>query len=215
MDVLLERAQPVDVVLDGGWRLTAHVANVGLDHVDLSVDGAFELPGQLRWCGATIAWRTPGGAAQRRGMLVAHGRGMRLHSTEGPVNVQRRRFVRVPVEVTAAVIAEDRRLLTRTRDLSIGGMLLTTAETLGVHEHVRFAVELGDTTISGDGEVVRGTAEGSRAVRFEKLDPGAEQAISRFVAERQRSMALGHRHRRAALAAGELRRMDRAERARF
>ena len=72
MEVLLERDTPVDITLDGGWQITARVAAVGQDYVDLGpVDGPSQLPAQLRWCGATMAWKTRLGAAHRRGVLVA------------------------------------------------------------------------------------------------------------------------------------------------
>ena len=35
VEVLLERDTPVDITLDGGWQITARVAAVGLDYVDL------------------------------------------------------------------------------------------------------------------------------------------------------------------------------------
>ena len=190
MDVLLDRDQPVDVVLDGGWRLTARVASVGLDYVDLGpVDGALALPGELRWCHALVSWRTRLGAAHRHGVLVGGPAGLlRLHPIGAALKVQRRRFVRVPVELSTAVIAADRRLMTRTVDLSVGGMLISPADTLAIEDHVRFALDLGALTISGSGTVVRGDPAGLRAVRFEDLEGRSERALSRYVARRQREL---------------------------
>lgn len=190
MDVLLDRDQPVDVVLDGGWRLTARVASVGLDYVDLGpVDAPLMLPGDLRWCHAQVSWRTRLGAAQRHGMLVGGPDGLlRLHPLGAALKVQRRRFVRVPVELSTAVIAADRRLMTRTLDLSVGGMLISPADSLAIADQVRFALDLGELTISGSGTVVRGDADGLRAVQFEDLHGRAERALSRFVAQRQREL---------------------------
>jgi PilZ domain-containing protein len=193
VDVLLDRDQPVDVVLDGGWRLTARVASVGLDYVDLGpVDGAMALPGDLQWCHALMSWRTRLGAAHRHGVLVGGPQGMlRLHPIGAALKVQRRRFVRVPVDLSAAVIAADRRLMTRTLDLSVGGMLISPADTLAINDEVRFALDLGDVTISGSGVVVRGDSAGLRGVRFDDLHGRAERALSRYVAQRQRELIAG------------------------
>ena len=191
MEVLLERDVPVDVTLDGGWRLTARVTSVGREHVDLGpLDQPLRLPEQLRWCGATIAWRTRLGAAHRRGILVPGDRagGLRLHPIGDPLKVQRRRFVRVPAELAAAVIAPDKRLTTRTLDVSVGGMLVAPADTLTLEDTVRFALDLGAITISGDGRVVRGTAEGARGIRFADLQGRAERRLSHFVAQREREL---------------------------
>jgi hypothetical protein len=193
VDVLLDRDQPVDVVLDGGWRLTARVASVADEHVDLGpLDGPLKLPGELRWCMATMSWRTRLGAAQRRGVLVGGPDStLRLQSLGDPLRIQRRRFVRVPADLSAALIAQDRRLLTRTLDVSVGGMLVSPADTLAIDEPVRFALDLGPLTISGDAEIVRGTPEGARGVRFGPLQGAAERALSRYVATRQRELIAG------------------------
>jgi hypothetical protein len=191
VDVLLDRDQPVDVVLDGGWRLTARVAGVGLDYVDLAAieHGTLALPGELRWCNALMTWRTRLGAAHRHGVLVRGPEGLlRLHPIGAALKVQRRRFVRVPVDLSTAVIAADRRLMTRTVDLSVGGMLISPADTLAVDEDVRFALDLGELTISGGGRVVRGDPDGLRAVQFEDLQGRVERALSRYVAQRQREL---------------------------
>ena len=191
MEVLLERDQPVDVVLDGGWHLTARVASVAREHVDFApLDAPLALPGQLRWCGATVSWRTRIGAAHRHGVLVpAPSAGLlRLHPVGDPTKVQRRQFVRVPAELSTAVIAPDKRLTTRTLDVSVGGMLVAPADTLVLADTVRFALDLGDLTISGDGTVVRGGSEGTRGISFSDLQGRAERALSRYVAQRQREL---------------------------
>jgi hypothetical protein len=196
VEVLLEPDQPVDVMLDGGWHLTARVASVAPDHVDLGpLDVPLVLPGQLRWCGATVSWRTRIGAAHRHGILVpAPGAGMlRLHAVGDPIKVQRRHFVRVPAELSTAVIAPDKRLTTRTLDVSVGGMLVAPADTLVLDDTVRFALDLGALTISGDGTVVRGSAEGARSIRFSDLQGRAERALSRYVAQRQRELIRSQR----------------------
>jgi c-di-GMP-binding flagellar brake protein YcgR len=86
------------------------------------------------------------------------------------------------------VIAADRRLMTRTVDLSVGGMLISPADTLAIEDDVRFALDLGELTISGSGTVGRGDSAGLRAVAFSDLQGRAERALSRFVARRQREL---------------------------
>jgi hypothetical protein len=196
VEVLLERDHPVDVHLDGGWHLTARVNAVALDYVDLGpLDVPLVLPGQLRWCGATMSWRTRIGAAHRHGILVrAPEPGvLRLHPVGDPTKVQRRRFVRVPAELSTAVIAPDKRLTTRTLDVSVGGMLVAPADTLVLDDTIRFALDLGVITISGDGTVVRGSAEGTRGICFNDLQGRAERALSRYVAQRQRELIASSR----------------------
>jgi hypothetical protein len=194
VEVLLERDTPVDITLDGGWHITARVAAVGMEYVDLGpVDEALQLPAQLRWCGATIAWKTRIGAAHRRGILVsAPGDGiLRLHPVGDPMKVQRRRFVRVPAELSTAVIGADKRLTTRTLDVSVGGMLVAPAETLILDDVVRFALDLGAITVAGDGRVVRGTSDGARGILFCDLHGRAERQLSHYVAQRQRELIAG------------------------
>jgi hypothetical protein len=196
VEVLLERHVPVDITLDGGWHLTAQVTSVGRDHVDLGpLDAPLALPQQLRWCGATIAWRTRIGAVHRHGILVTGGEPghLRLHPVGDPMKVQRRRFVRVPAELSTAVIAPDKRLTTRTLDVSVGGMLVAPADTLALEDTVRFALDLGAITISGDGRVVRGTSEGARGILFCDLQGRAERQLSHYVAQRQRELIAGSR----------------------
>jgi hypothetical protein len=196
VEVLLERHVPVDITLDGGWHLTAQVISVGLEHVDLGpLDLPLQLPAQLRWCGATISWKTRIGAAHRRGILVGGTEtgSLRLHPIGDPMKVQRRRFVRVPAELSTAVIAPDKRLTTRTLDVSIGGMLVAPADTLTLEDTVRFALDLGAITISGDGRVVRGTSEGARGILFQDLQGRAERQLSHYIAQRQRELIAGSR----------------------
>lgn len=200
MELLLERHVPVDISLDGGWHVTAQVTAVGPEHVDLGpLDEPLALPAQLRWCGATISWKTRIGAAHRRGILVpgAEPGQLRLHPVGDPLKVQRRRFVRVPAQLSTAVIAPDKRLTTRTLDVSVGGMLVAPADTLALDDAVRFALDLGAITISGDGRVVRGTSEGARGILFADLQGRAERQLSHFVAQRQRELIASRRPTRA------------------
>jgi hypothetical protein len=191
VEVLLERDQPVDVLLDGGWHLSARVAAVARDYVDFApLDAPFTLPGDLRWCGATVSWATRIGAASRHGILVhlPEGDTLRLHPVGDPEKVQRREFVRVPAELSTAMICPDKRLTARTLDVSVGGMLVAPADKLVLDDHVRFALDLGALTIAGAGIVVRGDDEGTRGIRFAELQGRSERAISRYVAQRQREL---------------------------
>lgn len=187
---MLQRNVPVDIVIDGGWRLTACVTSVDDDHVELGpVEAPLALPGALRWCNATITWRTRTGAAYRHGVLVEAADGhLLLHPHGDPLRIQRRQFVRVPAELAAAVIGGHQRLVTRTLDVSVGGMLVASAEELELAQRVRFALDLGSLTVSGTGTVVRGTGEGARGLRFEDLQGRAERALSRYIAQRQREL---------------------------
>jgi hypothetical protein len=190
VELVLERGQPVEIVLDRGLCLTATVAAVGAAHLDLApVDVALALPAPARWCPATVAGCTPLGTVRHQGILTAAGeRTVRLTPVGEPLRVQRRAYVRVPAELAAAVIAADHRVVARTLDVSIGGMLLAAADPLAPGDRVRFALDLGTITVSGDGQVVRGSDEGARAVRFAELQGRVERAVARYVARRQREL---------------------------
>ncbi len=194
MDVLIEPNLAVDVTLDGGWHLPAIVASVTDDHVDLRIDSETmepaSMPGDMRFCRATIAWSTRMGTASRDGMLMAGPDGLlRLHTIGAAQNLQRRSHVRVPADLVAAVIGEDHRVVTRTLDISVGGMLLSPVTSIAPDQPVRFAISLGDVTVTGVGEVVRSTEDGAPAVRFSGLHDLAEQEISAYVERRRRELA--------------------------
>jgi hypothetical protein len=198
VDALLEPGLVVDVVLDGGWRRTASVVRATPEAVDLqSVGAALVLPGQLRWCSAALEWRAGTGAVRAAGVVHRTDDAdadLRLVPVAEPLKVQRRRFVRVPAELPAAVVAERaRRVLARTVDVSVGGMLLADATALAVGTAITFALDLGTATVSGGGRVVRATPQGARGVEFAELSAAGERTLARFVAERQRRrLALAH-----------------------
>ena len=54
---------------------------------------------------------------------------------------------------------------------------------------VRFAIGLGDITVTGVGEVVRSTPDGSPVVKFSGLHDLAEREIAAFVERRQRELS--------------------------
>lgn len=189
MDALLEPGLVVEIVLDGGWRRPAAVLAASPGSVELAPMGEpLVLPGQLDWCTATLEWRANEAAARTAGVLHrASATRLRMVPVSEPLRVQRRRFVRVQAELTAAVVAdESQRVLARTLDVSVGGMLLTNADDLAVGNDIRFALDLGGATVSGGGRVVRATPSGERGVEFSDLPTTGERMLSRFVAERQR-----------------------------
>jgi hypothetical protein len=189
VDALLEPGLVVDVVLDGGWRHPATVVATTKEAIDLGpIGGPLTLPGQLRWITATLEWRAAGSIARSSGVLTAAGSHLlRLTPSGEPLRLQRRRFVRVPAELSAAVVSDsEHKMLARTLDVSVGGMLLSHAEALRVGDAVRFALDLGGSTVSGAGRVVRATPDGDRGIEFDGLQASGERVLGRFVAERQR-----------------------------
>jgi len=189
MHDLLEPGVVADVVLDGGWRRHVHVSDSGSPIIVRPIEGGALLPGTLTWCPAALEWRVGHRAARLEGMLTAHEAGFALTPIGEPHTMQRRRFVRVAAEVPAALVAEDRRVVARTLNVSLGGMLLAGAPDLRVDESLQFALELGGQTVAGTGRVVRGAPDGSRGIMFEGLHGRAERTLARFVTERQRSLA--------------------------
>jgi len=188
----LDCGQRVHVQVDGGWHLTARVAALRPDVIDLTPDRTpVTLPGPGRWRVATITWATRLGAARRHGVLVVgeSGADLRLHAHRPAQALQRRDFVRVPAVLPAAIVAPDQRLVARTLDVSVGGMLLDT-DALTTTADVRFALDLGSLTVSGTGSVVRIDA-GVAAVRFAAVQGRVELALARFIAARQRELLHG------------------------
>lgn len=193
MDVLLEPNLAVEVMLDGGWHMSAIVASITEDHVDLRLASEMLevalLPGDLRWCRATISWHTRMGESRRDGMLMSGPEGLlRMHAIGRPQSVQRRAHVRVPADLVAAVIGDESRVVTRTLDISVGGMTLSPVDSVVPDQLVRFAIGLGDITVTGVGEVVRSTPDGSPVVKFSGLHDLAEREIAAFVERRQREL---------------------------
>lgn len=195
MHELLETGVVADVVLDGGWRRHVHVADSGDPILLRPIDGSLTLPGTLTWCPAALEWRVGHRAARLEGILTGTAAGFALTPAGEAHTIQRRRFVRVSAEVPAALVAVDpgqgaeRRVVARTLNVSLGGMLLAGAPDLRVDEPLHFALELGGQTVAGTGRVVRGAPDGTRGVAFEGLHGRAERTLARYVTERQRSLA--------------------------
>lgn len=170
MDVLLDATRPAAVVTDGP-----------------AAD--FALLEALERATAAVSRRTRAGAQRRSALLIPRPKGgMRDPAIGRLPAVQRRSAVRVAASLRAAVITGERSVLTRTVNVSSGGMLVAPAETLAVEEAVRFALDLGGVTLTGDGTVLRAAPDGARAIRFEGLDARAVNALAAFVAHRQREL---------------------------
>lgn len=182
---------PVDVVIAGGWRMPVRVSlaeregDVLLD----PVGGRPVMPGEVAACPATLEWRSPRGLVRRQGQLRLVDDRLVLSGPAEAVVMQRRNFARVRAAVRVAVIGQgaDGELVTRTVDLSVGGMLVENAAMLSIGERVRWVIELpGQPGIQGTGEVVRATPFGHRAVRFDPLPDGDDQRLTRYVFAQER-----------------------------
>uniref|UniRef100_UPI0035629335 PilZ domain-containing protein n=1 Tax=Paraconexibacter sp. TaxID=2949640 RepID=UPI0035629335 len=135
-----------DVVLDGGWRRNVTVIG-GADPVLLRpIEGPATLPGTLTWCPACLEWRDGHRAARLNGMLTHAAEGFALTPIGSGRTLQRRRFVRVAAEVPAALVAHDQRVIARTINLSLGGMLVADAADLRIDEPLQFALDVGSDT---------------------------------------------------------------------
>lgn len=194
MDVLIERNLAVTVTLEGGWHLPATVISVTDEHIDLRIASTSReravLPGQLGSCDARVSWETRLGTAHRDGIIAPHETGdLRLYATRSPQQVQRRVHARVPADLVAAIVGDDHRVVTRTLDISVGGMLLSPVNAVVPHQMVRFAIGLGEVTVTGVGEVVRTSDEGAPAIRFSGLHGESEHQLEAFVARRRRELA--------------------------
>jgi len=160
------------------------------DAVSVGTDADLALLDALERATAAVSWRSrAGGAARRAGVLIPRPAGRMRDQAMGRLPaVQRRSTVRVSAALRAAVFTGERSLLSRTLNLSAGGMLLAPAETLTVGDAVRFAIDLGGITVTGDGTVLRAEPDGGRAIRFDGLDARAVNALAGFVARRQREL---------------------------
>jgi hypothetical protein len=182
---------PIDLVVAGGWRLPVRVEGA-TDPGDVALEalaGDAAMPGGVSSCRAALEWRSARGLVRRTGELrVVDGR-LVLTGADEAVIVQRRNFARVRCAVRVAVISErvGKELVTRTVDLSVGGMLVEHATLLGLEERVRFSIllpEHGD--LEGEGDIVRATPFGHRAVQFDPLPRGDEQRLARYVMAQER-----------------------------
>jgi hypothetical protein len=182
---------PIDLVVAGGWRLPVRVHGA-TESGDVAVDalaGDAVMPGGVASCRAALEWRSIRGLVRRTGDLqVVDGR-LVLTGADEAVIVQRRNFARVRCAVRVAVMTEQlgKELVTRTVDLSVGGMLVEHATLLSLEERVRFSIllpEHGD--LEGEGDIVRATPFGHRAVQFDPLPRGDEQRLARYVMAQER-----------------------------
>ncbi|MCW2998019.1 MAG: hypothetical protein JWN65_1568 [Solirubrobacterales bacterium] len=182
---------PVDLVVAGGWRLPVRVhsaktpGSVALE----SLTGEVVMPGGVAVCQAALEWRSARGLVRRAGELRVDGRHMVLTGADEAVIMQRRNFARVRCAVRVAVVGVDEReeLITRTVDLSIGGMLVEHAALLVLEQRVRFNILLPDHgDLQGEGQIVRATPFGHRAIQFDELPRSDEQRLARYVMAQER-----------------------------
>jgi hypothetical protein len=181
--------QLVDVCLAGGWRRTVRVVSVGDSHVDvIPLDGPVSLPAGIDAWEATIEWRAERGLARAAGTLTDGAGVLRFQEMSEQLVMQRRSCVRVRCSVTVTAAGNgDNPILTETLDLSLGGMLLTRADSLRVGDDVRFVLAMSESeTFAGKGRIVRGTPFGHRAISFRGVTGTDERRLARFVAEIER-----------------------------
>jgi hypothetical protein len=182
----------VDLVLSGGWRLPVRLTSDRAADGDVElvpVAGSPAMPADVESLEATLEWRSPRGLVRRHGTLSVGGSGFRLQAAREAVVMQRRNFARVRCSVRVAVEGDgvEGELLTRTVDLSVGGMLIEHAARLEVDERVRFTLSLDDdTVVRGEGTVVRATPFGHRAIQFDEFPRRDEQIVARFVFAQER-----------------------------
>lgn len=188
---------PVDLVIDGGWRLpVGPESDVFADAAVLTpLCGGAALPLGAEQMPATLEWRSCAGLVRRRGTLVPGEDGRLVLVAAGePEVVQRRRFARVDCRLRTVVegARSSGDVLTRTVDLSIGGMLIENAEDLELGERVRFTLGMpGQADIVSTGVVARVLPFGYRAISFDGLRPGDETRVARFVFAQQREDRAG------------------------
>lgn len=184
---------PVDLVIEGGWRLPVKPLAQDPSHGDVRLEpfmGEAAMPGGAGEVHATLEWRSARGLVRRQGVLrLGRDGGFILSDAREAVVMQRRNFARVRSTVRVAVAGEERdgELITRTVDLSVGGMLVEQAALLEVDERVAFVLTLADDeVVHGEGVVVRATPFGHRAVRFDPFPRLDEQRVARFVFAQER-----------------------------
>lgn len=183
---------PIDLVIAGGWRLTVRTHSDDPSQGDvrlLPVGGPAVIPGDGDTIDATLEWRSPRGLVRRQGVLRADVRGFVLADAHEAVVMQRRNFARVRCAVRVKVhgTEADQDLITRTVDLSVGGMLVEQAALLSVGERVGFTLNLpDDEVVKGEGTIVRATQFGHRAIQFDPFPRADEQKVARFVFAQER-----------------------------
>lgn len=179
--------ETVDVVLAGGWRLAARA--VDPEHaVEVRLHPFHGEP--LMPCGvaatpATLEWRSEHGLVRREGALHHDGESLVLAVAREAVVMQRRQYTRIHVAVAVDVVGAGDPVMTKTVDLSVGGMLIERADGLKVDDRVELTLHLpGRHPVSGCGVVRRATEFGHVAFEFVQLDDGGRDELVAFLAER-------------------------------
>ncbi len=184
------RGHPVDLVVAGGWRLPVRVQDTTAQSVTVeSMTGEVVMPGGVGTCDAALEWRSARGLVRRAGRLTVEGQRLLLTDAEEAVIMQRRNFARVHCAVRVAVcgVLGGDDLLTRTVDLSVGGMLIEQASVLALDARVRFSILLPEHgELTGEGTIVRATQFGHRAIQFDELSRADERLLARFVMAQER-----------------------------
>lgn len=185
------RGHAIDLVVAGGWRLPVRVG-VAITAGELELEPLSEgagMPGGVTHCPAALEWRSARGLVRREGELTLRGDRLVLAAADEAVIMQRRNFARVRCAVRVAVMGTHAgdELITRTVDLSVGGMLVEHAALLSIEERVRFSILLPDLgELQGGGEIVRATPFGHRAVQFDPMPRSDEQRLARYVMAQER-----------------------------
>lgn len=183
---------PIDLVVAGGWRLPVRVrgATEPGDVMLESLSGDAVMPGGVGSCAAALEWRSARGLVRREGTLASSLGQLVLRGADEAVIMQRRNFARVRCAVRVAVLGEQHHaeeVISRTVDLSVGGMLVEHASLLALEERVRFSILLPDHgELQGQGEIVRATPFGHRAIQFDPMPRSDEQRLARFVMAQER-----------------------------
>ena len=175
----------VDVVLAGGWRLTARASDPARgEHIRLRPAGGEPLmPCGVAATPAALEWRTADGLVRREGALHHDGDSLVLAVAKEAVVMQRRQFTRVGVAVEVEVAGGGGTVVTRTVDLSAGGMLLERAGDLSVDDRVELTITLpAQAPITATAVVRRATPFGHRALELVAVDGDGHARLDAFLA---------------------------------
>lgn len=175
----------VDVVLAGGWRLTARATDPARgEEVRLKPTGADTLmPCGVAATPAALEWRTTDGLVRREGALHHDGDSLVLAVAKDAVVMQRRQYTRVSVAVEVEVAGGGGQVVTRTVDLSEGGMLLERAGDLSVDDRIEVAISLpAQAPVTATAVVRRATPFGHRALELVAVDGDGPARLQAFLA---------------------------------
>lgn len=140
----------------------------------------------------------------RRGLLCVRGHAELLDSgviafqiAEPPEVLQRREYVRVPTHQKVSIVGGSGvRAISRTVNLSGGGMLLSDLYELELDDRAHFRIELvpEEPMVEGWARVVRLGTQGHRAFQFEEIAKKQRERLIHFIFDRQRASLGVSRH---------------------